>query len=437
MRRRRHTQGTSNVIERELNRLFPPDLLRQTSKDTGFIQRERKIDPVLMFWSLVLGFGIQLQRTLASLHRKYEEEGEVHISRGSFYERFSPELTEFLHRCVLHGIEDIANGPNRRLNDKLSGFKDIVIQDSTIIRVHEKLANVWPATRASKVAAGVKVSLVVSAVTDGVKSVAIHGERYSELKTLKIGPWVKDRIILVDLGFYKHLVFARIEEYGGYFVSRIKKDVNPTIVGTHLTCRGRSIDVVGKKLGDVLPKLKREILDVEVEVEFTRRKYRGKRREDAKRFRLVAIYNPEERKYHTYLTNISPDILDAKEIASLYGARWEIEMIFKELKSRYGIDILPTENEDIVRALLWVGILTLIVSRRVYMVVFSSNLENAPRYTHLRWATVFAEKSHRLLDAVLDEAGVDADLMELYEIYSSQALDPNVNRERLMDEWRA
>ena len=94
-------------------------------------------------------------------------------------------------------------------------------------------------------------------------------------------------------------------------------------------------------------------------------------------------------------------------------------------------------NPQVVEALIWVGILTLIVSRRVYLLVYSANLEDAPRYTHLRWATVFAEKSHRLLDAVLEFAGVDADLMDLFEVYQSQALDPNVNRKRLMDEWRA
>jgi hypothetical protein len=74
-----------------------------------------------------------------------------------------------------------------------------------------------------------------------------------------------------------------------------------------------------------------------------------------------------------------------------------------------------------------VGILTLIVSRRVYLLVLSANLEKVPRYTHLRWATIFAEKSHLLLDAVLDYLGIDADLMKLFEVYQSQVLDPNVN----------
>jgi len=98
-----------NIIEEELNRLFPAEWLRETAKETGFVKRDRKIDPALMFWSLTLGFGVQLQRTLASLRRLYEEKGEVHISRSSFYDRFTPELVNYLHACVIHGLENIAS----------------------------------------------------------------------------------------------------------------------------------------------------------------------------------------------------------------------------------------------------------------------------------------------------------------------------------------
>ena len=76
-------------------------------------------------------------------------------------------------------MENITQGPNQVLKDKLAGFKDLAAQDSTIIRLHEKLAKRWPATRSRKVAAGVKVSLIISAVADGPKSVALYGERTS------------------------------------------------------------------------------------------------------------------------------------------------------------------------------------------------------------------------------------------------------------------
>ncbi|RZN14631.1 MAG: hypothetical protein EF812_04965 [Methanosarcinales archaeon] len=127
---------------------------------------------------------------------------------------------------------------------------------------------------------------------------------------------------------------------------------------------------MGKKVSEVIDNLKRQVIDAEVEIEFNRRKYKGKQERDVKK--------------------------------------------------------IP----------LWVGILALIISRRVYLLVFSANLENAPRYAHLRWATIFVEKTHRLFDAILNYSDIDASLMELFEVYQSQALDPNVNQKRLMDEWR-
>ena len=69
------------------------------------------IDPAQILWSLVLGFVVQLQRTLASLRPLYEEKGEVYISRSSLYNRFTPEPVRFLHACVLHGLEKITQEP--------------------------------------------------------------------------------------------------------------------------------------------------------------------------------------------------------------------------------------------------------------------------------------------------------------------------------------
>lgn len=54
--------------------------------------------------------------------------------------------------------------------------------------------------------------------------------------------------------------------------------------------------------------------------------------------RLVAIYNTEARRYHAYLTNVPPGDLVAADIGVIYGARWQVELIFKQLKSNYRIE---------------------------------------------------------------------------------------------------
>ncbi len=113
--------------------------------------------------------------------------------------------------CVIHGIEYIARKKHRQLSDKLKDFEDVLIKDSPLILLHEKLAKKWPAARTRKIAAGVKTSMVVSTVANSMKSgVTLFGERTSESKTLRIGPWVRNHIVLLDLGYYKHHAFTRI-----------------------------------------------------------------------------------------------------------------------------------------------------------------------------------------------------------------------------------
>jgi len=164
----------------------------------------------------------------------------------------------------------------------------------------------------------------------------------------------------------------------------LKGNVNPLIVDSYNTCPGNRIGVKGKSLNEILPKLKGEVLDVEVEIPFKRPNYNGKSktRMDSERFRLVAVYNIDEEKYHIYLTDISSDVLTSEDIAKLYGARWDIELVFKELKSRYDLDVVNTTKPHIIEAYIWISILTLLISRRIYNIVRKYNpKEKLVRYT--------------------------------------------------------
>lgn len=421
-----------------LRKMFPEEWLRITARETGLIKRERKIDPTIMFWVLTLGFGVRLQRTLASLKRQYEIEAKTTLSDSSWYYRFTPELVEFLHQCVIHGIEELAKEPGRNLSQKLERFQDVLIQDSTIVRLHSSLAEHFPAARTRTIAAGVKVSVLVSAIANGPKTVALYVEKTAEIKTLKIGPWIKDRILLVDLGFYKTQMFARVIENGGFFVSRTKKNMDPLIVSIEEGIpKMKRKEFIGKTVNECLKQLPGKNIDAIVKIAFKRRAYKGKQKQDEMKVRLVAVYNEDEEKYHIYITNIQKDILDAEDIAKLYGARWDIELLFKELKSKYALDVLETKNVQVIEALIWTAILTLIVSRRIYNLIRNSvsNPEKMVRYTQLRWSTIFAEIASDLLAVMLKEFGIERTIETVMSIYVSQALDPHVNRERFRDEW--
>lgn len=427
-------------FHQRLDGFFSPSWIKKTARETGLVKRLRTFNPVLFFWILVLQKGVVLQGNMEAVRRKYNEYAlEETLSHAAFYDRFTPQLVKFLHASALRALEKLGELRGRKLSDRLAGFKDILIQDSTIIRLHEKLHKIFPATRSRKKnQAGAKLSVVVSVKQDGPKTVRLFGERTSEAKTMRVGPWVKGRILLIDLGFYKYLAFTRIKENGGFFVSRLKDNANPLITKLTRHVRGNSVPVEGEHLRDVLPNLQREVLDVEAEVTFRRRSYGGKRSGDEGSFRVVAIMNDETGEYHTYITNLTSEQFTAEEIASLYRARWEIELIFRELKSVHALDQIPTSNKRAVEAMIWTSILTLVVHRVLFLTAAELNPERAPYYSHERAAKTFRESTATaLLAQVLDRHKIKWSLADVMTMEDCGAFNPHRETSVHIKAWRS
>lgn len=194
----------------EVTRLFPPEEIREAAKDTGFIKRLRKVDPVLFFWNLILGFSCSVQRTLAGLQRQYQLIADTEIAPASFFGRFSPNLVCFLRRLLADALAKFA-GPG--LPGKLGTmFQDISIFDNTVVTLANSLFGIFPGTATE---AAAKVTVVLSVASQSARSIAIHPGNTPEIKTIKLGEWVKNHLLLFDLGFFKYGFFARIIEWGG------------------------------------------------------------------------------------------------------------------------------------------------------------------------------------------------------------------------------
>ena len=170
-------------------------------------------------------------------------------------------------------------------------------------------------------------------------------------------------------------------------------------------------------------------------VTFRRRAYRGHTTPATEQFRLVGVRDPETGAYHCYLTDLSPDPLSAEDVAQLYRARWSIELLFKELKRLYQLDVMTSAAPVVVEALVLTALLTLVVSHRVLNHLRRLVPAQAARFTPLRWAEVFAAATIRLLPQVLAVAGVTDDPFWVMVFMMQEAPDPNVTRERLLDPW--
>lgn len=97
--------------------MFSPDWLRETAVRVGYVQRNRKIDPVTFLGVVVLGFGVGVQLTLASLRRTYETALAETLVPSSFYYRFNKGLVAFLKECLAQGIADLTSHVSLTLSE--------------------------------------------------------------------------------------------------------------------------------------------------------------------------------------------------------------------------------------------------------------------------------------------------------------------------------
>ena len=421
----------STPLRSALSRLFPAALLRRVARETGTVRRQRRVDPVTLFWVVVLGIGSG-ERSFAELRRSYEKVTGKKISASSFYNRFTPAFTRFLHELLSVGLAKL-NRCAAGASTVLVEIREILCVDSTIVRLHDALAARWPACRTNHTLAAVKLHTVLNVHGKGPHRVKITSERVHDGPVLRAGRWVQGRLLLFDLGYFRYSLFAAIERHGGFFLTRLKDNANPTLLRLHRRHRGRAVAVEGLGLHQIRSRLRRAVLDAEAEICFRKRRYAGRQNKATLRVRIIGLWDESHSMYHWYITNLPVEIR-AEEVGKLYSARWTIELVFRELKSCYQLESIPSRKSHVVEAFLYASLLTLLASRTLLLAVRRWGALGERRTPVERWARLFVSAALDLLALVLDSVAM-ARIRErpLLQFFLAEAPDPNVNRRPLSE----
>ena len=136
----------------------------------------------------------------------------------------------------------------------------------------------------------------------------------------------------------------------------------------------------------------------------------------------------------TLLTDLPIDGLeDAIEKVRWYSKRWNIELAFREMKSHYRLEQIPSRKAAAVEALVLASLITMMVSKQLLEAVHRRLRENASRLREERWASLLSSVAADVLDVVLlpaRAAGVLARRLEPMLLY--EAVDPNAKRMSLL-----
>jgi len=419
-------------IRRELTSLIPTRQLNFLAQLSGLVRRRRKVDAMALFWTVVLGFSAGRERSLAGMRRAYEKSTGTTLVPSAFYDRFTKSLAVFM-RLVVEELLERVQETEAKFGGLLASFRDVVVTDSTLVKLHDLLERRFPACRTNHTQAAAKLHVVMSVKGEGPRSVQLTSGRQHDGPVFRVGRWVRDRLLMFDLGYFRYQLFDCIDRNGGYFISRLKENANPEITGLLRETRGCRVPLVGRRLREVVRRLRCEVLDVEVEVAFRRRGYAGSRSGARRRLRLVGVRNQETGRYHLYVTNIAPERLTAEEVARVYTGRWQIELLFKEMKSHYGLEGVPSRKPPIVEALLYATLVTLVVSRRLLRAVREALRGRPHAVPEGRWAAIFAAAASSILDLLLVPARLARGLARWTEaMLLHEAVDPNLSRQLLL-----
>ena len=327
--------------------------LQSLAKSSGFLQRQPKKLSLEAFLQSVLW---TLGSSHYSLHHWAAQLSALQaklFSKQALHRRCNQRLLDFLLQTLAAVLARLSR---RDCSAQLLGrFQRVLIQDSTALELHPALAKYFPGCgnqRQAKMA-----SLKVQAIFDLCAQRWIHFQLGASTDNdQKASPLILDYLqagdlVIRDLGYAVLGIWRQIMAKGAYFLSRWRNDLRLFDAQTHqpldllaLVQQKPQLDSLEVLVGvqERLP-LRLVILRLPAHLAAQRRR---RARARARRDRSL---RPSRRylkllSWTILLTNVPAQQATAQQLLEAYGARWQIELLFKSWKSHFQIAQLPRSN---------------------------------------------------------------------------------------------
>jgi len=373
--------------------------LERIARDTGATQREaRKFNCATLLKALVkVAGGTCPSLTSVAIAISVRIGGVV--SKQAVHGRLTAAFAAFMRLILQAHMSRLCDRLDRPAEGVFEHFGRVLLQDSTVVKLPEKLADDYPGARnqTDMVQSAMKLQTVFDLKADRYASVELSGFRRNDqaaspdiLEQLQPGD-----LIIRDLGYFVLAVFRRIGEARAYFLSRLMSgtavldpETGQRLDLLKLLRREDSLDIdvlVGAK--EKLPArlvARRIPSDVADERRRKARANRDKRLKNAAA--KMALLD-----WEIFITNVPRAIWEADTAAQVYGFRWRIEILFKAWKSHMLLCELPQNvSATQVRCLALARVLNAVLFHsNVWSTVRSCLLKHGRHASILKTAKIF------------------------------------------------
>ena len=310
---------------------------------SGFVQRESKLGGVRFVQMVVLACLGRADVTLGEMVAVGEELG-LCVSVPGLNQRINHAAVVLLQALLAQALRWEGWGQEGGCA-LLARFGSVYLHDSSYLPLPTPMAAAWRGAGGSASTAGAKLWLSFEYRTGGVAQLAlgpgIEADQGSRLPQRLATP---GSLHLFDLGFFSQYLLAALAAAGSYFVCRFQYQT------ALYTEKGERIDLVRRlaeaggvrlefaaRLGATMQLPVRLLCQrVPQEVADTRR--RKAKAVAKRRRRMLAPLTLQLMDWNLFCTNVPAAWWTLEQVLAVYRLRWQIELLFKLLKSQLGLD---------------------------------------------------------------------------------------------------
>jgi hypothetical protein len=337
-----------------IKKLFSNTCIEEIAKECNFTKRLRSINPYNLFVSVISALSKGNCNSIAGIHRQFNGMSEHDkVAYRAFHNQLKKdEFVDFMKSLFQYLVQNLVV-KNIKCSI-LNCFKDVLLQDGSTLQVHKNLREIFP-SRANKDSAAIECHMTMSLLDNSPITMTITADTAPERTHLPNTSNMKDKLLLADAGYMSFDYFEKLSNAGGFYIVRGTKSLNSKILEA---CNGK-----GKKLPKLIGKSLKKINDktskstcLDLICQVNRGKYI---------FRVIRRWSPAENRFCIWLTNLPASTFSVEDITSIYRCRWQVELLFKELKQETNWRKFATYKKAIVEGLVWASLLALIIRRQI------------------------------------------------------------------------
>ncbi len=303
----------------------------------------RKLTGSLFIRGVVFAWLKNAEASIEELARSVSEQGGG-ISAQGLEQRFTEEAAELAKGVLEEAVAQVIQVPAKIPIELLKRFKGVYLTDCSKLSLPKELAQRWPGTGKKGEADNAQLKLeVMLELSEGALNLnLLPGRTHDSRGRLANMALEADSLRIHDLAYWDLERMEEQDRRGELWLSRYKH-------GTHLSTAGREAFDLPRQLGFLekqnieqteypvilgrLGRLKARLIVQRMPQEIAARRRSALKQSKASKGQCPSKAQLILRGWMVLVTNAAQEKLCADEALICYGARWQIELLFKLWKS--------------------------------------------------------------------------------------------------------